>query len=63
MDEFKRTGWDKLVDHYLGKRCANYGYLYSDILLALSCIYLCGGDHIEGVTTHLEKISYHSTRS
>lgn len=55
MDEFKRTGLDKLVDHCLGKRCANYGYQYSDILLALFCIYLCGGDHIEDITTHLKK--------
>lgn len=55
MDEFKRTGLDKLVDYYLGKRCANYGYQYSDILLALFCIYLCGGDHIEDITTHLKK--------
>lgn len=55
MDEFKRTGLDKLVDHCLGKRCAHYGYQYSDILLALFCIYLCGGDHIEDITTHLKK--------
>lgn len=31
--------------------CANYGYQYSDIMLALFCVYLCGGDHIEDITT------------
>lgn len=55
MDEFKRTGLDNLVDSRLGKRCASYGYQYSDILLALFCIYLCGGDHIEDITTSLGK--------
>ena len=35
--------------------CANYGYQYSDIMLALFCVYLCGGDHIEDITTILNK--------
>ena len=51
MNEFKRTGLDKLVDGRLNVRCANYGYQYSDIMLALFSIYLCGGDHIEDITT------------
>ena len=55
MSEFKRTGLDKLVDGRLNVRCANYGYQYSDIMLALFCIYLCGGDHIEDITTILNK--------
>ena len=55
MDEFKRTGLDRLVDSRLGVRCASYGYQYSDIMLALFCIYLCGGDHIEDITTILNK--------
>jgi hypothetical protein len=55
MNEFKRTGLDKLVDGRLNVRCANYGYQYSDIMLALFCIYLCGGDHIEDITTILNK--------
>ena len=49
MNEFKRAGLDKLVDGRLNLRCANYGYRYSDIMLALFCIYLCGGDYIEGL--------------
>lgn len=53
--EFKRTGLDKLVDSRLKVRCANYGYQYSDIMLVLFCIYLCGGDHIEDITTILKK--------
>ena len=55
MNEFKRTGLDKLVDGRLNVRCANYGYQYSDIMLALFSIYLCGGDHIEDITTILNK--------
>ena len=55
MNEFKRTGLGKLVDDRLDVRCANYGYQYSDIMLALFCIYLCGGDHIEDITTILNK--------
>ena len=61
MNEFKRTGLDKLVDGRLNVRCANYGYQYSDIMLALFSIYLCGGDHIEDITTILNK--YLSTAS
>ena len=49
MNEFRRTGLDKLVDGQLDLRCANYGYQYSDIMLALFCVYLCGGDHIEDI--------------
>ena len=53
MEEFKRTGLARLVDSRLNIRCANYGYQYSDIMLALFCIYLCGGDHLEDSTTIL----------
>ena len=55
MNEFRRTGLGKLVDGRLDLRCANYGYQYSDIMLALFCVYLCGGDHIEDITTILNK--------
>lgn len=55
MNEFRRTGLGKLVDGRLNVRCANYGYQYSDIMLALFCVYLCGGDHIEDITTILNK--------
>ena len=55
LDEFKHTGLGRLVDSCLGVRCANYGYQYSDIMLALFCVYLCGGDHIEDITTILNK--------
>ena len=34
MNEFRRTGLGKLVDGRLDLRCANYGYQYSDIMLA-----------------------------
>jgi len=39
MNEFRRTGLYKLVDGRLDLRCANYGYQYSDIMLALFCVY------------------------
>ena len=55
MNEFKRAGLDKLVDGRLNLRCANYGYQYSDIMLAIFCVYLCGGDHIEDITKILNK--------
>ena len=49
------VGLDKLAGHCLGNRCANNGCQYSDILLSLFCIYLCDGDHIEDIATHLKK--------
>ena len=52
---FKRTGLARLKDSTLKVRCASYGYQYSDIMLALFCIYLCGGDHLEDITTILNK--------
>lgn len=56
MNEFKRTGLGKLVDGRLKVRCANYGYQNSDIMLALFCIYFCGGDNnIEDIITILNK--------
>ena len=40
MNEFRRTELGKLVDWRLDVRCANYGYQYRDIMLALFCVYL-----------------------
>ncbi len=34
MNEFRRTGLDKLVDGRLDLRCVNYGYQCSNIMLA-----------------------------
>lgn len=59
MNEFRRTGLGKLVDGRLNVRCANYGYQYSDIMLALFCVYLCGGDHIDH---HPEQVPEHSSQ-
>ncbi len=55
MEEFKRTGLAMLVDSRLNIRCSSYGYQYSDIMLALFCVYLCGGDHLEDITIILNK--------
>ena len=40
------------IDSTLGLRCTRFGYLYSEILRSLMCVYLCGGSCIENVTTH-----------
>lgn len=55
IEVFKRTGLARLVDSRLNIRCSSYGYQYSDIMLALFCVYLCGGDHLEDITTILNK--------
>lgn len=34
-----RTGLGRLADSRLNVHCENYGYQYSDIMLALFCVY------------------------
>ena len=52
----------KTIDSALGRRCASYGYQYSEILRSLMCVYLCGGSCVEDVTAHLMKhLSLHPT--
>lgn len=53
MDSFSRLGLSQLIDARLGLRCTSYGYQYSEIISSLFWIYLCGGDHIEDITTHV----------
>lgn len=42
-----------VIDKVLGLRCTSFGYQYSEIVDALSCVYFCGGDCVEDVTNHL----------
>lgn len=38
------------IDSALGSRCTLIGYLYSEILRALMCVYLCGDSCAEVVS-------------
>ena len=42
-----------VIDNVLGLRCTSFGYQYSEIFGSLSSVYLCGGDYVEDVTSHL----------
>jgi hypothetical protein len=55
MNEFRSTAQSKLVDGRLNVRRANYGFQYSDIKLALFCVYLCGEHQIQDITTIIDK--------
>ena len=50
MDTFERLGLDKLVDSSLGKRDVGWNaFQYSEVIEALFCNYLCGGDCLEDI--------------
>lgn len=45
MDVFERLGLGKLIDSSLGQRDASWNsFQYSEVIEALFCTYLCGGD-------------------
>ncbi|MBQ7056625.1 MAG: hypothetical protein IJM84_01585 [Bacteroidaceae bacterium] len=49
------------IDNVLGIRCASCGYQHSEIAGSLSSIYFCGGNCVEGVTSHLmPHLTFHS---
>ena len=51
-----------VIDSTLGMRCRLYGYQYSEIIRSLMSVYLCGGDCVEDVTSHLmPHLSLHPT--
>ena len=51
-----------VIDSVLGRRCTSFGYQYSEIVGSLSSVYLCGGDCVEDVTSHLmPHLSLHPT--
>lgn len=54
MDVFEGIGLPELINSALGERGNGRAlYSYSDIIMSLFCIYLCGGDHIEDITSYL----------
>ena len=54
MDIFEGVGLPDLINSSLGERGNGRAkYSYSDIIMSLFCIYLCGGDHIEDITSYL----------
>lgn len=54
IDDIKSKNIDKLIDNELGKRSPQAQYTYSDSIIALLSIFLCGGDAIEDIETHLK---------
>jgi hypothetical protein len=54
MDVFEGGGLPELINSTLGERGNGRAlYSYSDLIMSLFCIYLCGGDHIEDITSYL----------
>lgn len=52
-DLFNRL-FAKLIDKSLGLRCpSRQGYQYCDVFRNVCSVYLCGGDQIEDISTHL----------
>ena len=52
-DLFNRR-FSKLIDTSLGLRSpSGKGYQFSEVFCNVNSIYLCGGDHIEDITTYL----------
>ena len=51
-----------IIDKVLGIQCTSFGYQYSEIVGSLACVYFCGGDCVEDVTSHLmSHLSLHPT--
>jgi len=51
-EAFTQSGMSKLIDNELGKRFS-IDYQYSDIFRSIFDIFLCGGDCMEDIQTHL----------
>ena len=56
MEQFD-SNLSSVINSTLGMRCRLYGYQYSEIIRSLMSVYLCGGDCVEDVTSHLMPIS------
>ena len=58
MDAFERLGLDKLVDSILDKRDGSWNaFQYSEVIEALFCNYLCGGDCLEDINMLAPQLS------
>lgn len=51
----KKSGLTKLIDNQLGSRSAQAEYSYSDLVLNLWSVFLCGGDCAEDINEHLKE--------
>jgi len=58
MDVFERLGLGRLINSSLGKRETSWNsFLYSEVIEALSCNYLCGGDCLEDINMLAPQLS------
>ena len=55
ISEIKKSGILELVDNQLGKRASQAKYSYSDLMLNLWSVFLCGGDCAEDINEHLKE--------
>lgn len=52
MEIFDRLGLGEVIDRHLGVRSTLIGYQHSDIIKGMFGTFLCGGDHLEDITTN-----------
>jgi len=55
IDDLQNKGLCQFIDNELGSRSPQAQYSYSDSIMALLSIFLCGGDAIEDIETHLKE--------
>jgi len=53
IQELNNSGVKRKIDECLGSRSSDCEYSYSDTIIALWAIFLCGGDCAEDITEHL----------
>lgn len=53
MEVFNSLGLGEVIDKCLGVRSTLIGYQYSEIIGSIFNTFLCGGDHLEDITTKL----------
>ena len=54
LDELRSSEVIDLIDEFLGGRVAQAKYSYSDIIVALWCIFFCGGECAEDINENLK---------
>ena len=50
------------IDSHLGLRCRSFGYQYGEIVQAMMCNFLCGGDRTEDINRIREGVGYGGVR-
>ena len=53
---FNKSGLSQLIDNELRVRVKTVGYQYGEIFRNLTNVFLCGGDVIEDINTHLGEL-------